>query len=91
MDFEINYEIVGDDIYCHSRIFRWTPSIKREYIAYIKEEAKNEDYPIVYCNIPLKNKKLNKFVKQIGFKFVRAYWAKEGCLAIYRMDTKCYK
>lgn len=92
MEFQISTETIDNKIYCHSRVFvKWTPSVKRRYMAKVQEMAKQYDYPLVFCHIPLLDKKLNKFVKDLGFKLLVKKWSKLGFTAIYRMDTKCFK
>jgi len=92
MKFSISHETVGELMFVHSRVFcKWTKTVYKEYIEEVKKEAEKHDYPVVFCNIPLNNKKLNKFVKILGFKLVNKRWTKRGFFAIYRMNTKCYK
>ena len=92
MKFSISHETVNELIFVHSRVFcKWTKTVYKEYLSKVREEAEKYDFPIVFCNIPLTDKKLNKFVKKIGFRLVQKRWTKRGFFAIYRMNTKCYK
>lgn len=91
-NYSISTETVNGQLFCHSRVFcKWSKEVYLDYINEIRRMAKENGYPPVFCYIPLDNKKLNKFVKKLGFRLVRKVWSKKFFAAIYKMETKCYK
>jgi hypothetical protein len=69
----------------------WTPSSRREFISRIKKHARDLNYPLFYCYIPIEDRKLVKFVELFNFKLMGHEWRKSGFIATYRMNSKCYK
>jgi hypothetical protein len=91
-DYYLGVELIDGKPFVHSEIYAtWTPSIRREYMNEWHELGKKYGYRNLYCTIPASNIKLNKYVRQFGFKPIASKWVNDSFVTFYRLRSVCYK
>ena len=89
-DFTVSLECVDGRIAVHNTYTKWSPAIFKRFIRVILLLAKEEGYPIVFCNILCSNTVTHRYVKKLGFKRV-FFLNSDNPSILYKVNTKCLK